>query len=175
METPLEKLYTEHVRALHRYAVGLIGDIDEASDIVQTVFTRLATKAKQSTMPTPITKAYLFTAVKNGAKDYWKRIRPVPLSHMTLENDEGDAAFMDIRDDTPGPLEQAEARSEIDSVLQALQFLTEEQREVISLKYFSGFSAHEIAGFVGKNENAVRQMEFRALSSLRRILKKSTL
>ncbi len=117
-----------------------------------------------------ITKAYLFSAVRNGAKDSWKRTRPIPLSHMASVNDAGDEVSMDIPDDAPGPLEQADIASEFASALKALQLLTEEQREVLSLKYFSGLSTKEIGAEIGKNENAVRQMEFRALSSLRRIL-----
>lgn len=169
METPLEKLYTEHVRALHRFAVGLTGSVDEANDIVQNVFMRLA--SKQNSMP-EITKAYLFSAVRNGAKDFWKRTRPIPLSHMASVNDAGDEVNMDIPDGTPGPLKQAEAASEFAPVLKALQALTEEQRDVLSLKYFSGLSTKETAAEIGKNENAVRQMEFRALSSLRHALQR---
>ncbi|MCI0597533.1 sigma-70 family RNA polymerase sigma factor [Candidatus Parcubacteria bacterium] len=168
METPLEKLYTEYARALHRFAVGLTGNVDEASDIVQNVFMRLASKQNSSTT---ITKAYLFSAVRNGVKDFWKRKRPIPFSHMTAANDtENEMGGMDIPDDAPGPLEQAHTASEFTSVLKALQMLTEEQREVLSLKYFSGLSTREVAAEMGKNENTVRQMEFRALSSLRRVL-----
>jgi RNA polymerase sigma-70 factor (ECF subfamily) len=168
VENPLAKLYTEHFRALHRFAVGLTGSVDEASDIVQNVFMRLA--SRQRFESTSITKAYLFSAVRNGAKDVWKRKRPIPFSQRTVANDMGEEVGIDIPDDAPGLLEQAEVSSEFAFVLKAFQFLTEEQREILSLKYFSELSTREIALEIGKNENAVRQMEFRALCLLRRVL-----
>lgn len=166
MNTSLEHLYTEHARALYRYAVGLIGNVDEANDIVQNVFTRLASRQNAHTT---ITKAYLFSAVRNGAKDFWKQKRPIPLSQMASVS-RAEKETIDIPDDAPNPLERAETLSDFVVVLNALQLLTEEQREIISLKYFSGLSNKEVAAEMGKNENTVRQMEFRALSSLRRIL-----
>lgn len=139
VETSLEQLYTEHVRALYRYAVGLTGNIDEANDIVQTVFTRLA--SRENPMPRAVTKTYLFAAVRNGARDYWKRKQPIPFSHMM----DADDIEREVPDDASGLLEQAEQASELSVVLSAFPLLTEEQREVLSLKYFSGLSTAEIA------------------------------
>jgi RNA polymerase sigma-70 factor (ECF subfamily) len=156
----------ENFRALHRFAVGLTGSVEEANDIVQTVFMRLS--SRQSGIGETLNKSYLFTAVRNGAYDFWKRKRPTPFSQMTKDGDEE----FDVLDETPGHLELAEAASDRDRVLRSLQTLTDEQREIISLKYFSSCSTHEIAVITGKNENAVRQMEFRALGALRKILQK---
>lgn len=53
---------------------------------------------------------------------------------------------------------------------QALQTLTEEQREVVRLRFVEGLSAREVGNIMGKQEGTVRGMQFRALEALRRAL-----
>jgi DNA-directed RNA polymerase specialized sigma24 family protein len=48
--------------------------------------------------------------------------------------------------------------------------LTPEQQKVIFLRFFQGLKSDEIAGILGRNPNAVRALQFRALSQLRRRL-----
>lgn len=173
MPLSLEQLYQRHFLPLHRFAVGLTGSVDEANDIVQTIFTRLASHHEPDFKA--VTTAYLYTAVRNGAKDFWKRQRPIPLSTLTIENTEGDETIFDIPDTTPGPLENVTTAQDLDMLLESLQKLTEEQREVITLKYFSELTTTEIAQALGKNENSLRQLEFRALRSLRRLISNQNL
>jgi RNA polymerase sigma-70 factor (ECF subfamily) len=48
--------------------------------------------------------------------------------------------------------------------------LTEEQREVVLLRFVEGLSAREVGDIMGKQEGAVRGMQFRAIESLRRVM-----
>lgn len=170
MEVSLEQLYTAHFRALYRYAVGLTGNVDEANDIVQNVFMRIASRTHKGATLNPINQGYLFAAVRNGAKDFWKRTHTTPLSQIHAHTENGDEVEWEIPDENPGVLARAEVASDFDAVLKALQTLSEERREIISLKYFSGYSTQEIAGMLQKTENAVRQAEFRALGALKHAL-----
>lgn len=170
MESILEKLYIEHSHGLYRFAVGLTGDRDEANDIIQNIFARLALRPDQ-TLST-ISKTYLYVAVRNGAKDFWKRKRPIPLSKLTDVNDEDGDKYFEMPDDSLNPEEQAEINFDLEVILKTLDRLTEEQREVLMAKYFSGLSTSEVANLVDKSENTVRQIEFRALRSLCRELRK---
>ena len=169
MKTILEKLYKEYFRALYRFAVGLVGNVDEANDIVQNVFMRLSVKEH---LNKSIDKAYLFSAVRNGAKDFYKRKKMVPMS--SLIKDEAEVfegeVFIDLIDNSSSIIEDTESLLNHDFILEKLSYLTEDQKEVISLKYFSEFSNKEISEILGKNENSVRQLEFRALLSLRKII-----
>ena len=58
----------------------------------------------------------------------------------------------------------------MDAVSHALAGLTDEQREVIELRFFGGLSAREAADVMGKQEGTVRGLQFRAIASLRRTL-----
>jgi RNA polymerase sigma-70 factor (ECF subfamily) len=52
----------------------------------------------------------------------------------------------------------------------ALQKLTEEQQEVILLRFLQGLQISEVAVATGRSEGAVKALQFRALRSLQKIL-----
>ncbi len=60
---------------------------------------------------------------------------------------------------------------EIERVQEAMKYLTDEQREIITLKFINDMSNKEIANILGKNEDAIRAMQYRALQELRKRLK----
>jgi RNA polymerase sigma-70 factor (ECF subfamily) len=64
-----------------------------------------------------------------------------------------------------GGIDQAVALEEIKV---GLARLTEEQRQVIVLRFLEGKSLAETAAVVGRNEDAVKKLQSRGLASLRR-------
>jgi len=52
----------------------------------------------------------------------------------------------------------------------ALKKLTEEQRMVTILKFIQGYKNEEVAQIMGKNVNAIKGLQFRALRSLRGLI-----
>jgi RNA polymerase sigma-70 factor (ECF subfamily) len=69
-----------------------------------------------------------------------------------------------------GPEAMAFLREEIDRVGRALTELTDDQREVIELRFFAGLSVSETADAMGRQDGTVRGLQFRALGALRRSL-----
>jgi RNA polymerase sigma-70 factor (ECF subfamily) len=61
-------------------------------------------------------------------------------------------------------------RDEAGRAWQALLLLTEEQQQVISLRFIAGYSTAEVASLLEKTEGAVKALQHRALATLRRIL-----
>ena len=55
---------------------------------------------------------------------------------------------------------------------EGLSHLTDEQREVIILKFIEGYENEEIAHMLEKSNEAVRALQFRALITLKKILQK---
>ncbi|NOZ21356.1 MAG: sigma-70 family RNA polymerase sigma factor [Planctomycetes bacterium] len=53
---------------------------------------------------------------------------------------------------------------------EAISRLTEEQRELVTLKFIQGLSNTEVAAITGRKAGAIRVLQFRALSSLREML-----
>ena len=53
-----------------------------------------------------------------------------------------------------------------------LDLLTDEQKEVITLKFIEDNTNEEIARIMNKSIGAIKALQFRALTALREILKK---
>ena len=84
--------------------------------------------------------------------------------------------------DASPQLEQKASRDEIrpeqvlgefvtmERVRHAISRLTEEQQQVLVLRFFEGLSTGEVAELLGKRRGAIRGLQFRALSALRDLL-----
>ncbi|HLL78460.1 MAG TPA: sigma-70 family RNA polymerase sigma factor [Ktedonobacteraceae bacterium] len=70
------------------------------------------------------------------------------------------------------PAEVVEKRDEWHTVVRAINALTEEQRQVLVGRLIMGYDVETVARMIGKKANAVKALQFRALHSLHRLLKK---
>lgn len=76
---------------------------------------------------------------------------------------------MEIVDDTD-PADIVETRMEFERVSQAMEQLTEEQREVLRLRFFGGLTSKEAGSILDKSDGAVREMQRAAIERLRLVL-----
>jgi len=70
------------------------------------------------------------------------------------------------------PVLRAESRDEWNTVVNAINTLTEEQRQVLIGRLILGYDVATVARMLGKTANAVKALQFRALGSLQRVLAK---
>jgi RNA polymerase sigma-70 factor (ECF subfamily) len=59
----------------------------------------------------------------------------------------------------------------VDALRGAVRHLTSEQQEVLVLRFVENRSSREVAKMLGKNEGAIRALQFRALGRLRKLLR----
>lgn len=141
-----EALVTQNENRLYRAALAILGDPHEAEDAVQDAFVRYLEKAPGDLESPP---AWLMRVLVNGCKSRlrlaWRRVGPLP---ETLP--------------APGPEEREE--------LEELFSLPPEDRAVIHLHYYDGFSTGEIAQMLGQRPGTVRSRLFRARERLRKLL-----
>ena len=65
----------------------------------------------------------------------------------------------------------AEDRILFKSIMRAIQsHLTVDQRHVIVLRFLEGFSVHETAAIIGKEESNIKVIQNRAIAALRKAL-----
>ena len=65
-----------------------------------------------------------------------------------------------------GSRKEWNAVSKSEQLRASLQRLTEEQQQVLTLKFIAGLSTAEIAAQMGKRQGAVRALQMRALQAL---------
>ncbi len=141
-----EALVTQNENRLYRTALAILGDPQEAEDAVQDAFVRFLERAPGD-LENPA--AWLARVLVNGCKSRlrlaWRRVGPLP---DTLA--------------VPGPEEREE--------LEELFSLPPEDRAVIHLHYYEGWSTGEIAQMLGLRPGTVRSRLSRAREKLRRLL-----
>ena len=76
----------------------------------------------------------------------------------------------ELKADGDSPVEAAEKSLESDRLKAAIRRLTEEQAEVISLRFLEGYSINEVATMMNKTEGAIKALQYRAVATLRQLL-----
>jgi len=72
--------------------------------------------------------------------------------------------------DNPQLDDHVQARQDWQSLAAGLCNLTVEQQNVLALRFGAGFSLEETSVVMKKNVNSIKQLQFRALSTLQRTL-----
>ena len=156
----LAEIYDCYSPGLFAYALRQLGDEPLAEDCVAETFSRFLKAIRVGKGPEDHLQAYLYRIAHNWISDCYRR-SPPPMLELDEELASGDHHKPEI---------QAEANLERETVRRALHLLTAEQRQVITLKFLEGWENHEIAAAVQKPIGAVKALQHRALSSLRRLL-----
>ncbi len=157
------EIYDRHQPAIYRYIIRQVGDVAMAEDLTSDVFVRLVEKIDRFTYRGHPLLAWLYTIARNLVTDYRRRAgRSLPLS---LDEQ--------VVSDTVGPEEDVEHRQVQDRVIVAITYLTEDQRQVILLKFIEGLDNETVAQALDKSVGAVKALQHRALAALRRVLERN--
>ena len=161
--TDIATILDRYERPLVRYAYTIIGDLESARDAVQDTFIRYVRDAGAPRGPgsEKHIEAWLFTVVRHRAIDHQRkhsRIIPMPLPE-------------DRTSDEPSPAELAEGRDTEDALLRLLDRLSDNQKEVIRLKFQNDLSYREISEITGLTETNVGFLLHTGLKKLREMLK----
>lgn len=158
------QLYNLYFERVYRYARLRLGNPTDAEDVTAGVFLS-AWRTIDRFTPTHNASfaGWLFRLAHNALVDRYRRVKPM----VSLDN-ELDAELAQQEVTTPDAV--LERRLTFAELHQAMQQLTDEQREVVLLRFVEGLSAREVGDIMGKHEGTVRGMQFRAIEALRRAL-----
>jgi len=106
--------------------------------------------------------AWIYKIAANTIIDFYrKRAKRAEVSFTELPHE--------IPDKSPAFSEQVLTQERL---RKALNNITEEQRQVIILKFIQGYNNEEVAKIMGKSIGAAKVLQFRALRSLRKYLER---
>lgn len=154
-------LYEEYFTPVFRYIYFRVSDKSRAEDLAQTTFIKVFQSLKSYTERANSPLAYFFTIAKNLTIDEARKKKPATF---------GEETFSDIPDTSRGAEDSAKKREIQELIRHSLLILSDDQREVITLKFVNEFSNSEVANLLGKTEEAVRQLQSRGLKILRKKL-----
>ena len=154
------RIFDEFHQPIYRFIASRVHRPSDAEDLTQLVFVKaLEALPRYEQRGIPF-GGWLFRLARNTIID-----------HIRTRHDHAELDAVSERASTDaGPEQLASVRDDMDAVSRALAGLTDEQREVIELRFFGGLSAREAADIMGKQEGTVRGLQFRAIASLRRTL-----
>jgi RNA polymerase sigma-70 factor (ECF subfamily) len=153
----LEELYLRHFDRVYSYLHMSVGNRHDAEDLTTQTFLKMLEAIDRFRWRKAPFSAWLFRIAHNLAMDHfratrrWQPQEEVPEREGAEESSAEEAA-----------LEAIGRRS----MLELIESLSPEQRQVLILKFVFGFSNGEVATILGKTEGAVKSLQHRALVSL---------
>ena len=154
------QLYDASVDRVYRYNFFRVADDETAEDLTSQVFLK-AWENLHRFQPTGPLIAWLYSIARNTVIDHY-RTRKQTVSLDEVAASLGHDARLDDRIDL---------QSEVSSLRSAMHHLTEEQRDVLVMKFIADLETAEIARRMRKSEGAVRALQMRALQALARVMK----
>jgi RNA polymerase sigma factor (sigma-70 family) len=142
------------------YAYGFVHDLERARDIVQDTFIRLY-QQDRSKVEAGL-KTWLFTVCRNRALDILRKDKRL----VELEEEKA----LRIPGNEISPDHAADREERFQQVFVALERLTDNQQEVIRLKFQQGLSYKEISAVTGLSMGNVGFLLHTALKRLRALL-----
>ena len=140
-EWALEPLYERYNRVLYSLAYRMVADHQVAEDLLQEAFLSVWRRASSYSPQSGAVRSWLISIVHHRTIDYLRAVRRrAGLKEVTWEEVELDerTAFPDVWEEALRSVQSAQLRA-------ALRNIPSEQRMVIELAYFQGWTHSEIA------------------------------
>jgi RNA polymerase sigma-70 factor (ECF subfamily) len=155
----LEALYLLHFDRIYSYLHLSVGNRHDAEDLTTQTFLKMLEAIGRFRWKSAPFSAWLFRIAHNLAMDHfraskrWQPEEEVPEPEGAQESSAEEAALQSI------------GRK---SMLRLIEDLSNEQQQVLTLKFVFNFSNGEAATVLGKTEGAVKSLQHRALASLQK-------
>jgi RNA polymerase sigma-70 factor, ECF subfamily len=157
----LTQVFDQYAPAIYKYALRHCGNAIVADQIVGDVFEKLLEKLSQGNGPGSNLRSYLFEMAYHTMVDeirHARRTTPIEMAESARASGNSTAATV-------------EERTLLETILRAIQNnLTEDQRQVVFLRFMEDFSVKETALIMGKKVGNVKVIQNRAVSAIRRAL-----
>jgi RNA polymerase sigma-70 factor (ECF subfamily) len=156
------QLYDAYSDTVYRYIYYRVSSRQLAEDLTSETFLRALRRISTFTWQGRDFGAWLVTIARNLVADHFKSSRhrlEVPTGEM-LDSDESVA----------GPEESVLAYLSNRALLDAVKQLNSQQQECVTLRFLHGLSVAETAQIMGKNDGAIKTLQYRAIRTLARLL-----
>lgn len=153
-------IYEQYHLSIFRYLYYRVGDLYTAEDLASEVFVHMIRSLNQFRPNSVSFQAWLYQIARNLAIDHYRKSKV--RNHTELE--ENLSSGEEALDST------IEKKLNNERLRRALNKLSNDQREVIELRFIAGMPISEVAQILHKSENAIKAHQRRGLAALRQIL-----
>ena len=162
------RIYDRYVEAIYRFSILKLPSVEDAQDVTAETFTRAWQYIYEHKEITNI-RAMLYRIARNLIADKYRQTEPtIPLESVTFQ--QADAS--DIREgsdtsDKGRGKNLTEARADLALVVERLEILKEDYRDVLTLRLIDGLPFSVIAEIMEKKTGHVRVIYHRALKAVK--------
>jgi RNA polymerase sigma-70 factor (ECF subfamily) len=161
-EAALGEVYDRYESRIHAYIYRRTGDEGLAEDLTAQVFMKMLQAIRDRKAWHSSFSGWLYRIAHNLVIDFYRQRDRQP----SVGLDE----TPDIVAEHDDPVASVEQQLTAERVRLALRRLTEEQAEVLSLRFLEGFSINEVAVMMNKTEGAIKALQYRAVATMRLLL-----
>lgn len=158
----LGELYDRYEEKIYTYIFRRTGDQTIAEDLTAQVFLKMLESIRDRKAWHSSFSGWLYRIAHNLVIDHYRRrdrkgsvnIEEAPPMASTIED----------------PVETVEANLDAERLRTAIRRLTDDQAEVVSLRFLEGYSINEVAAMTNRTEGAIKALQYRAIATLRALL-----
>jgi RNA polymerase sigma-70 factor (ECF subfamily) len=156
------RLYDQYADTVYRYIYYRVGGKATAEDLTSETFLRALRRIGTFTWQGRDFGAWLATIARNLVADHFKS------SRFRLEVTTGE--MLDANEVERSPEDSVLESLSNAALLEAVRKLNPQQQECVTLRFLQGLSVAETARVMGKNEGAIKTLQYRAVRTLARLL-----
>ncbi len=159
----LAQIHETYYDSIYRYIAFRVDDPHMAEDLTSDVFLRLLNALQDKHAPQNTIRGWLYGVASNVVKEYYRKKRRANLTEL----DEA------TPHEGPGPEQHLDTALASEQLHQAIQHLTEDQQQVLALRFGYGMPIREVAATMDKSEGSVKMLQVRAVAALTRTMTQS--
>jgi RNA polymerase sigma-70 factor, ECF subfamily len=172
----LSALYYQFLSLVYGIITARVPDRATAEDLTSEVFLKMVEGISQiHSADEAGFSAWMVRIARNTIAGYYRKRQTqpevIPLETIYWEEDEqGESHALPASHPDYDPVRLLEGRERWREVKEAMSRLTDAQQQVVLYRLICGYNVATVARMLGKNPNAIKALQFRALQSLERLL-----
>ena len=156
----LTTIHDTYYSAIYRYIAFRVNDRQTAEDLASEVFVRLLAALRDRSGPQKTLRGYLYGIASLVVKEHYRAKKRQQERETTL------------KDSLPGrqeaPEQAVESQVMQEKLTEGLKELTNDQQNVLALRFGYDMAIRDVADTMGKSEGAIKMLQARALAALSR-------
>ncbi|GJM40052.1 MAG: DNA-directed RNA polymerase sigma-70 factor [Ardenticatenaceae bacterium] len=152
----LTEVHNKYYTAIYRYIAFRVNDSQTAEDLTSEVFLRLLTAVRDKSAPQKTLRGWLYGVASHVLKEHYRKKKR--------------DGFTMLHEDIPSAEHSLD--HQIDDILKnenlqaVMKSLTDDQQNVLALRFGFGMPIQEVANTMGKSEGSVKMLQARAVASI---------
>ena len=156
----LAQIHEQFYDSIYRYLAYRVNDLQTAEDLTSEVFIRFLHAIRNKNAPQNTIRGWLFGAASLILKEHYRRKKRSQLTELQDE----------LPDSESEPFDIVEGRENKLVLQEAMSNLTEDQQEVLALRFGYQMPIRDVAETMDKSEGSVKMLQVRAIAALSRIM-----